>query len=163
MVAAPLVKRGDERKEDTWLSYRARPISLPQTPNCHLLWALQTEKELDPEGLRKESEREQAILALTSTLDKLIKRLQENQSPELVQKYKKRRVVPQKPPPSPHPTGESSSQRAQPQRVCLPLPAPPSTVLSAGHPTASLLEEHACSMVCSVPTAWCSAWHTGRD
>ncbi|XP_052021846.1 protein OS-9 isoform X2 [Apodemus sylvaticus] len=66
----------------------------------------ETEKELDPEGLRKESEREQAILALTSTLDKLIKRLQENQSPELVQKYKKRRVVPQKPPPSPHPTGK---------------------------------------------------------
>ncbi|XP_021029552.1 protein OS-9 isoform X2 [Mus caroli] len=66
----------------------------------------ETEKELDQEGLRKESEREQAILALTSTLDKLIKRLQENQSPELVQKYKKRRVVPQKPPPSPHPTGK---------------------------------------------------------
>ncbi|XP_055468014.1 protein OS-9 isoform X2 [Psammomys obesus] len=66
----------------------------------------EAEKELDPEGLRKESEREQAILALTSTLDKLIKRLQENQSPELVQKYKKRRVVPQKPPPSPHPTGK---------------------------------------------------------
>lgn len=66
----------------------------------------ETEKELDPEGLRKESEREQAILALTSTLDKLIKRLQESQSPELVQKYKKRRVVPQKPPPSPHPTGK---------------------------------------------------------
>ncbi|XP_028607949.1 protein OS-9 isoform X2 [Grammomys surdaster] len=66
----------------------------------------ETEKELDPEGLRKETEREQAILALTSTLDKLIKRLQESQSPELVQKYKKRRVVPQKPPPSPHPTGK---------------------------------------------------------
>ncbi|GAB1295645.1 Protein OS-9 [Apodemus speciosus] len=73
----------------------------------------ETEKELDPEGLRKESEREQAILALTSTLDKLIKRLQENQSPELVQKYKKRRVVPQKPPPSPHPTEEEPEPRVR--------------------------------------------------
>nr|XP_048274529.1 protein OS-9 isoform X2 [Myodes glareolus] len=66
----------------------------------------ETEKELDPDGLRKESEREQAILALTSTLDKLIKRLQENQSPDLVQKHKKKRVVPQKPPPSRPPTGK---------------------------------------------------------
>nr|XP_006973373.1 protein OS-9 isoform X2 [Peromyscus maniculatus bairdii] len=66
----------------------------------------ETEKELDPDGLRKESEREQAILALTSTLDKLIKRLQENQSPDLVQKHKKKRAVPQKPPPSPPPTGK---------------------------------------------------------
>ncbi|NP_001007266.1 protein OS-9 precursor [Rattus norvegicus] len=73
----------------------------------------ETEKELDPEGLRKESEREQAILALTSTLDKLIKRLQESQSPELVQKYKKRRVVPQKPPPSPHPTEEEPEHRVR--------------------------------------------------
>ncbi|CAO2582107.1 Protein OS-9 [Lemmus lemmus] len=66
----------------------------------------ETEKELDPDGLRKESEREQAILALTSTLDKLIKRLQENQSPDLVQKHKKKRAVPQKPPPSRPPTGK---------------------------------------------------------
>lgn len=81
-------------------------ISRPQSVNYHLLWAFQTEKELDPDGLRKESEREQAILALTSTLDKLIKRLQENQSPDLVQKHKKKRVVPQKPPPTRPPTGE---------------------------------------------------------
>lgn len=94
----------------------------PLTPHpSRLLWALQTEKELDPDGLRKESEREQAILALTATLDKLIKRLQENQSPDLLQKHKKKKTVPQKPPPSPPPTGESRpqehescSQRAQP-------------------------------------------------
>ncbi|XP_036025655.1 protein OS-9 isoform X4 [Onychomys torridus] len=66
----------------------------------------ETEKELDPDGSRKESDREQVILALTSTLDKLIKRLQENHSPDLVQKHKKKRVVPQKPPPSPPPTGK---------------------------------------------------------
>ncbi|XP_005079826.1 protein OS-9 isoform X4 [Mesocricetus auratus] len=66
----------------------------------------ETEKELDPDGLRKESEREQAILALTATLDKLIKRLQENQSPDLLQKHKKKRTVPQKPTPSPPPTGK---------------------------------------------------------
>ncbi|XP_035306785.1 protein OS-9 isoform X7 [Cricetulus griseus] len=66
----------------------------------------ETEKELDPDGLRKESEREQAILALTATLDKLIKRLQENQSPDLLQKHKKKKTVPQKPPPSPPPTGK---------------------------------------------------------
>uniref|UniRef100_A0A8D2D4I3 Endoplasmic reticulum lectin n=1 Tax=Sciurus vulgaris TaxID=55149 RepID=A0A8D2D4I3_SCIVU len=66
----------------------------------------ETEKELDPEGLKKESERDRAMLALTSTLNKLIKKLEEKQSPELVKKYKKRRVVPKKPPPSPHPTGK---------------------------------------------------------
>ncbi|KAL6086345.1 hypothetical protein STEG23_000143 [Scotinomys teguina] len=73
----------------------------------------ETEKELDPEGLRKESEREQAILALTSTLDKLIKRLQEHQSPDLVQKHKKKRVVPQKPSPSPPPTEEEPEHRVR--------------------------------------------------
>ncbi|XP_005358017.1 protein OS-9 isoform X1 [Microtus ochrogaster] len=73
----------------------------------------ETEKELDPDGLRKESEREQAILALTSTLDKLIKRLQENQSPDLVQKHKKKRVVPQKPPPSRPPTEEEPEHRVR--------------------------------------------------
>lgn len=93
----------------------------------------ETEKELDPEGLRKESEREQAILALTSTLDKLIKRLQESQSPELVQKYKKRRVVPQKPPPSPHPTGESLCFLSLPREHCA-VSAPPHTVLPAETP-----------------------------
>lgn len=103
------------------------------SPNCHLHWASQTEKELDPEGLRKESEREQAILALTSTLDKLIKRLQESQSPELVQKYKKRRVVPQKPPPSPHPTGESLCFLSLPREHCA-VSAPPHTVLPAETP-----------------------------
>lgn len=91
-------------------------ISVPQSINCYLLWAFQTEKELDPDGLRKESEREQAILALTSTLDKLIKRLQENQSPDLVQKHKKKRVVPQKPPPSRPPTGEGRPWEQSSQR-----------------------------------------------
>ncbi|XP_045409455.1 protein OS-9 isoform X5 [Lemur catta] len=66
----------------------------------------ETEKELDPEGLKKESERDRAMLALTSTLNKLIKRLEEKQSPELVKKHKKRRVVPKKPSPSPQPTGK---------------------------------------------------------
>uniref|UniRef100_A0A8C5W5B8 Endoplasmic reticulum lectin n=1 Tax=Microcebus murinus TaxID=30608 RepID=A0A8C5W5B8_MICMU len=66
----------------------------------------ETEKELDPDGLKKESERDRAMLALTSTLNKLIKRLEEKQSPEVVKKHKKRRVVPKKPPPSPQPTGK---------------------------------------------------------
>ncbi|XP_021569474.1 protein OS-9 isoform X8 [Carlito syrichta] len=66
----------------------------------------ETEKELDPDGLKKESERERAILALTSTVSKLIKRLEEKQSPGLAKKQRKRRVVPQKPPPSPQPTGK---------------------------------------------------------
>ncbi|XP_031318184.2 protein OS-9 isoform X7 [Camelus dromedarius] len=66
----------------------------------------ETEKELDPEGLKKESERDRAMLALTSTLNKLIKRLEEKQSPELVKKHQKRRVVPKKPPPSPQPAGK---------------------------------------------------------
>ncbi|XP_015338573.1 protein OS-9 isoform X2 [Marmota marmota marmota] len=66
----------------------------------------ETEKELDPDGLKKESERDRAMLALTSTLNKLIKKLEEKQNPELVKKYKKKRVVPKKPPPSPHPTGK---------------------------------------------------------
>ncbi|XP_026355941.2 protein OS-9 isoform X4 [Ursus arctos] len=66
----------------------------------------ETEKELDPDGLKKESERDRAMLALTSTLNKLIKRLEEKQSPELVKKHRKRRVVPQKPPPSPQTAGK---------------------------------------------------------
>ncbi|XP_003790632.1 protein OS-9 isoform X3 [Otolemur garnettii] len=66
----------------------------------------ETEKELDPDGLKKESERDRAMLALTSTLNKLIKRLEEKQSPELVKKHKKKRVVPKKPPPPPQPTGK---------------------------------------------------------
>ncbi|KAL2776142.1 protein OS-9 isoform 3 precursor [Daubentonia madagascariensis] len=66
----------------------------------------ETEKELDPDGLKKESERDRAMLALTSTLNKLIKRLEEKQSPGLVKKHRKRRVVPRKPPPSPQPTGK---------------------------------------------------------
>lgn len=49
----------------------------------------ETEKELDPDGLKKESERDRAILALTSTLDKLIKRLEEKQNPELLKKHRK--------------------------------------------------------------------------
>jgi hypothetical protein len=136
---------------------------------------LQTEKELDPEGLRKESEREQAILALTSTLDKLIKRLQENQSPELVQKYKKRRVVPQKPPPSPHPTGESSPQREGTASESVPSsPSSGSTVQCQLLPPLSSLQDTSqpalgkpiagrAFLVCSMPTAWWSAWHTGKD
>ncbi|XP_077613719.1 protein OS-9 isoform X3 [Crocuta crocuta] len=66
----------------------------------------ETEKELDPDGLKKESERDRAMLALTSTLNKLIKRLEEKQSPELVKKHRKRRVIPKKPPPSPQPAGK---------------------------------------------------------
>ncbi|XP_045323011.1 protein OS-9 isoform X3 [Leopardus geoffroyi] len=66
----------------------------------------ETEKELDPDGLKKESERDRAMLALTSTLNKLIKRLEEKQSPELVKQHRKRRVVPKKPPPSPQPAGK---------------------------------------------------------
>uniref|UniRef100_A0A9L0JUV3 Endoplasmic reticulum lectin n=1 Tax=Equus asinus TaxID=9793 RepID=A0A9L0JUV3_EQUAS len=66
----------------------------------------ETEKELDPDGLKKESERDRAMLALTSTLNKLIKRLEEKQSPELVKRHRKRRVVPRKPPPTPQPAGK---------------------------------------------------------
>ncbi|XP_022378780.1 protein OS-9 isoform X8 [Enhydra lutris kenyoni] len=67
----------------------------------------ETEKELDPDGLKKESERDRAMLALTSTLNKLIKRLEEKQSPELAQKkHRKRRVVPKKPTPSPKTAGK---------------------------------------------------------
>nr|XP_031531598.1 protein OS-9 isoform X3 [Vicugna pacos] len=73
----------------------------------------ETEKELDPEGLKKESERDRAMLALTSTLNKLIKRLEEKQSPELVKKHQKRRVVPKKPPPSPQPAEEDPEHRVR--------------------------------------------------
>uniref|UniRef100_A0A671FRH6 Endoplasmic reticulum lectin n=1 Tax=Rhinolophus ferrumequinum TaxID=59479 RepID=A0A671FRH6_RHIFE len=66
----------------------------------------ETEKELDPDGLKKESERDRALLALTSTLNKLIKRLEEKQSPEVVKKHRRRRVVPRKPPLSPRPAGK---------------------------------------------------------
>ncbi|XP_034858175.1 protein OS-9 isoform X4 [Mirounga leonina] len=66
----------------------------------------ETEKELGPDGLQKESERDRAMLALTSTLNKLIKRLEEKQSPELVKKHRKRRVVPKKPPLSPQTAGK---------------------------------------------------------
>lgn len=73
----------------------------------------ETEKELDPDGLKKESERDRAILALTSTLNKLIKRLEEKQSPELMKKHRKRRVVPKKPPPSPQSTEEDPEHRVR--------------------------------------------------
>ncbi|XP_067553249.1 protein OS-9 isoform X4 [Pseudorca crassidens] len=66
----------------------------------------ETEEELDPDGLKKEAERDRAMLALTSTLNKLIKRLEEKQSPELMKKHQKRRVVPQKRPPSPQTAGK---------------------------------------------------------
>ncbi|XP_012030040.2 protein OS-9 isoform X3 [Ovis aries] len=73
----------------------------------------ETEKELDPDGLKKESERDRAMLALTSTLNKLIKRLEEKQSPELMKKHRKRRVVPKKPPPPPQPTEEDPEHRVR--------------------------------------------------
>ncbi|XP_026355939.2 protein OS-9 isoform X2 [Ursus arctos] len=73
----------------------------------------ETEKELDPDGLKKESERDRAMLALTSTLNKLIKRLEEKQSPELVKKHRKRRVVPQKPPPSPQTAEKDPEHRVR--------------------------------------------------
>lgn len=82
-------------------------------------WAFQTEKELDPDGLKKESERDRAMLALTSTLNKLIKRLEEKQSPELVKQHRKRRVVPKKPPPSPQPAGKSCQTGRGSQAHCL--------------------------------------------
>lgn len=89
------------------LAFTAQPLDSP-LPS----WAFQTEKELDPDGLKKESERDRAVLALTSTLNKLIKRLEEKQSPELVKKQR-RRVVPRKPPPTPRPAGESCQLRSQ--------------------------------------------------
>ncbi|XP_027966690.1 protein OS-9 isoform X3 [Eumetopias jubatus] len=73
----------------------------------------ETEKELGPDGLQKESERDRAMLALTSTLNKLIKRLEEKQSPELVKKHRKRRVVPKKPPPSPQTAEEDPEHRVR--------------------------------------------------
>ncbi|KAM9760558.1 protein OS-9 isoform 2-T2 [Dama dama] len=73
----------------------------------------ETEKELDPDGQKEESERERAMLALTSTLSKLIKRLEERQSPELMKKHRKRRVVPKKPPPPPQPTEEDPEHRVR--------------------------------------------------
>lgn len=129
--------------------------SLPSPLTLHSPWALQTEKELDPDGLKKESERDRALLALTSTLNKLIKRLEEKQSPEVVKKHKRRRVVPRKPPLSPRPTGESCQPGNQvpvfsPQLLC-----------ARGHHVLSLLRvdfslfsfflEH-CSHSCLLPT-----------
>ncbi|KAM9672233.1 protein OS-9 isoform 2-T2 [Trichechus inunguis] len=73
----------------------------------------ETEKELDPDGLKKESERERAILALTSTVNKLIKRLEEKQSPQLVKRHRKRGVVSKKPPASPQPTEEDPEHRVR--------------------------------------------------
>ncbi|XP_004647080.1 protein OS-9 isoform X2 [Octodon degus] len=73
----------------------------------------ETEKELNSDVLKKESERERAILALTSTVNKLMKKLEEKQSPELVKKYKKRKVVPRKPLPSPHSTEEDPEHRVR--------------------------------------------------
>ncbi|XP_045685750.1 protein OS-9 isoform X1 [Phyllostomus hastatus] len=73
----------------------------------------ETEKELDPDELKKESERDRAMLALTSTLNKLIKRLEEKQSPELVKKHRRRRVVPRKPPPSLRPAEEDPEHRVR--------------------------------------------------
>lgn len=89
--------------------------STAQTLDSIPTWAFQTEKELNPDGPKKESERDRAVLALTSTLNKLIKRLEEKQSPELVKKYTKRKVVPKKPLPSPRSTGENSRTRRSSQ------------------------------------------------
>ncbi|XP_036154244.1 protein OS-9 isoform X2 [Myotis myotis] len=73
----------------------------------------ETEKELDPDGLKKESERDRAMLALTSTLNKLIRRLEGKQSPELLKKHRKRKVVPRKPPPSLRPAEEDPEHRVR--------------------------------------------------
>ncbi|XP_016080035.1 PREDICTED: protein OS-9 isoform X1 [Miniopterus natalensis] len=73
----------------------------------------ETEKELNPDGLKKESERDRAMLALTSTLNKLIKRLEEKQSPELVKKHKRRKIVPRKPSPSLRPAEEDPEHRVR--------------------------------------------------
>ncbi|XP_004583021.2 protein OS-9 isoform X2 [Ochotona princeps] len=73
----------------------------------------ETEKELDPDGLKKESESRRAMLALTSTLSKLIRRLEEKQSPEMLQKPRRRKVVPRKPPPSPQPAEEDPEHRVR--------------------------------------------------
>nr|KAF6453346.1 OS9 endoplasmic reticulum lectin [Molossus molossus] len=81
----------------------------------------ETEKELDPDGLKKESERDRAMLALTSTLNKLIKRLEEKQSPELVKKHRRRKVVPRKPAPSFRPAGEAC-EFCSPRLLPHPLP-----------------------------------------
>ncbi|XP_007516736.1 protein OS-9 isoform X5 [Erinaceus europaeus] len=64
----------------------------------------ETEKELEPDSLKKESERDRAMLVLTSTLNKLIKRLEGKQSPEM-KKHRKPMVVRRKPTPSPQPAG----------------------------------------------------------
>lgn len=79
------------------------------------------------------------MLALTFTLNKLIKKLEEKQSPELVKKYKKKRVVPKKPPPSPHPTGESCQIRRTSWVGCL---YPSAGAVPGGHHVLSLLTVH---------------------
>ncbi|XP_070310799.1 protein OS-9 isoform X1 [Odocoileus virginianus] len=99
------VKAGMERELENIIQ------EIPNSPPPP--WASQTEKELDPDGLKKESERERAMLALTSTLSKLIKRLEEKQSPELRKKHRKRRIVPKKPPPPPQPTEEDPEHRVR--------------------------------------------------
>lgn len=66
----------------------------------------ETEKELDPEGVKKESEHDRAMQALTSTLNKLIKKLEEKQIPDQVKKHRRRKLVSKKPPPSPQPAGK---------------------------------------------------------
>ncbi|XP_036313988.1 protein OS-9 isoform X3 [Pipistrellus kuhlii] len=72
----------------------------------------ETEKELDPDGLKKESDRDRSMLVLTATLNKLIKRLEEKQSPEL-KKHRKRKVVPRKPTPSFRPAEEDPEHRVR--------------------------------------------------
>ncbi|XP_013376395.1 PREDICTED: protein OS-9 [Chinchilla lanigera] len=93
------LKAGAERERELESATQENPDSTPTG-------AFQTEKELNTDMLKKESERERAILALTSTVNKLIKRLEENQSRELAKKYRKRKAVPRKPLPAPHSAGK---------------------------------------------------------
>ncbi|XP_007516733.1 protein OS-9 isoform X2 [Erinaceus europaeus] len=72
----------------------------------------ETEKELEPDSLKKESERDRAMLVLTSTLNKLIKRLEGKQSPEM-KKHRKPMVVRRKPTPSPQPAEEDPEHRVR--------------------------------------------------
>ncbi|KAK2490688.1 hypothetical protein MC885_017247 [Smutsia gigantea] len=112
------VKAGMERELENIVREVRSALPPVASEGCLLLWGQErtegyTEKELDPDGLKKESERDRAMLALTSTLNKLIKRLEEKQSPELLKKHRKRRVIPQKPPPPPQPAEEDPEHRVR--------------------------------------------------
>lgn len=93
------------------------------------------------------------MLALTSTLNKLIKRLEEKQSPELVKRHRKRRVVPRKPPPTPQPAGESVRREGVAQAfVSSPQLADPVLSLPRERSLSSFFPEH-CSLSCLLPAA----------